>query len=140
MIPTTVSRINKGGRWLVEQISPIGLWLIVFCSVFNLIVNAISIQTSHDVIANEQQIAEKTNAFLERIEQEEQKRLSGDSAFIKEFREAMATIQKEEHERLSGDSEYMKEFRKTTRDRDEMLDRIYNFLSEKFGYLPPSPQ
>ena len=138
MIPTTVSRINQGGRWLVKRMSPIGLWMIVFGLVFNLIVNAISLQMSHDVIANEQQIAEKTNAFLERIEQEERNRLSGDSAFIREFRESMATIQKEEHERLSGDSEYIKEFRKTTQERDEKLDRIYGFLSEKFGYLPPS--
>lgn len=135
MIPTFFHNLNRGGQWLARQLAPVGLWLIVFGLVANLISNAVTIQSCRDVIRNEKETATGTNAFLNGIARGEENRLSGDSAYIAEFRAAMASIQKEEHERLSGDAGFVAEFRKTTRERDEKLDRIYRFLTERFGYL-----
>lgn len=70
---------------------PIGVWAAVGLISVNFAVSVVTFQTNRDVIANEREVAFKTNAFLERIQEEEKERLSGNTAYMNEFRQAVTS-------------------------------------------------
>jgi hypothetical protein len=68
----------------------VGAWAVLFALVGNLIVNAIVIQSTKDAMRNNREIAGKTNAFLlriedrqEKVEQEQANRLAIVPAYLK---------------------------------------------------------
>jgi hypothetical protein len=137
---------------------------VLFALVGSLIVGAIVIQSTKDAMRNNREIAQKTNAFLQRIEErqagiearqaaiekEEKERLIGDAEYLQEFRNAVNTLYQAEQKRLSGDSEYIKEFRSTVTLRTEFqatvllyLDRLEQLIvgrvSSDYPFVRPNP-